>query len=132
MALRLVYALLALLMAISAVVQLNDPDPAVWVAAYGAATLVLAAAAAGRSDRRVTVAVILLLAVLAAAAAPGFVSWLTEHRGESITGAMSDDKPYIEQTREFLGLAIAVGCLALLALRPPSSKLTSRASEPGD
>jgi len=106
-------------MATSAVLQLNDPDPALWVAAYGAATMAFGAGAIGRANNWLTGVTMLFLILLAARSAPGFFEWLTEHRGESITGEMSADKAYIEETREFLGLVIALGGLGAMLCWPP-------------
>lgn len=116
---RAAYAVFAALMALSAAVQLNDPDPALWVAAYGAVALVFAAAALGTAHRWLTISTFVVLALLAARSAPGFVEWITEHRGESIVGEMSAERPYIEETREFLGLTLAMlGLLGLMAWPP--------------
>ena len=59
------------------------------------------------------------MVLLALRAAPGFFDWAFEHDFEAITGTMSDDKPWIEETREFLGLMIGLACLAVLAFWSP-------------
>ncbi|MEM1248656.1 MAG: transmembrane 220 family protein [Acidobacteriota bacterium] len=126
---RVVYAVFAALMGVSALVQLNDPDPMLWVAAYGAAALVFAAAALGTAHRWLTISTFVILALLAARSAPGFVEWLTQHRSESIVGEMSVARPYIEETREFLGLALAMlGLLGLLAWPPSADEEGSSAT----
>ena len=113
-------------MAVFGLLQINDPDPALWVAIYAIAAVVFFAATAGHTHRAVTLGVMVLMAILALRAAPGTFAWAFEHNFESITGSMSDDKPWIEETREFLGLAIALGCLGVLALWPPSESTKTR------
>ncbi|RYY15707.1 MAG: hypothetical protein EOO04_28200 [Chitinophagaceae bacterium] len=38
----------------------------------------------------------------------GVLSWLTTHNAENIAGSMKASKPWIEDTREFFGLAILI------------------------
>ena len=95
-------------------VQYNDPDPVQWMLLYGGVTVLFAMAARGKSYRPAIW--IWLIAALAWAGflAPDFWNWI--QMGEpSIVGSMKAETPYIELTREFLGLLIAAaGCGWLL------------------
>ncbi len=117
---RATFAAFALAMAAFAWLQLNDPDPALWVAVYALTAGVFTLAACGHSHRVLTWLNVALLGALALSVAPGFFDWMFEHDFESITGTMSPDKPYIEETREFLGLVIALALLAVLVAWPPN------------
>lgn len=101
--------------ALFAIVQYNDPDPLLWMLLYGGVAALYAAAALGyRQARwfRPTAWVLLAAAVLwAASLAPGFIHWF-QSGAPSIVGSMKAETPYVELTREFLGLmlaAVAVG-----------------------
>lgn len=43
----------------------------------------------------------------------GVLDWFTKYNRKSIVESMQATKPYIEQTREFFGLLIVTGALAL-------------------
>lgn len=111
---RLLYVGLAVLLGACAAVQYNDPDPALWIGLYGAGSLLLALAAMGWRSRWATLAVLVAYAVVGITVLPGFVEWLLHHPGSDLTAPMSADRPHIEASREFVGLAIAAACVASL------------------
>jgi hypothetical protein len=111
----LLYILLALVFALFAYWNLNDPDAAIWVAAYGGVALLFGLAAAGRGDRRITVALGALLFGWMLTMLPGMFHWVRDGF-PSITEEMKATAPHIEVVREFLGLLIAVVCLGGLFL----------------
>ena len=96
-----------------AAIQLNDPDPLYWVAVYlavaGVAGLRFMSAASQLLPRIVLGMVIAGLLM----SAPGFVEYLSTDDLLPIYGPMMEDKPYIESTREFGGLFIAIVYLLL-------------------
>lgn len=101
---------------VSAVLQYNDPDPALWILIYlfGAMTCFL-------SIREIhypmlNLAGIFLLFIYAVYLffdKDGVLSWLTEHQAENIAGSMKASSPWIEETREFFGLAILISVLSI-------------------
>jgi NO-binding membrane sensor protein with MHYT domain len=103
----------ALLFAWSAYVQWNDPDPVVWILAYGAVAACCALAAFGRRPRAAITVLLAGLVVWMLWLSPGFVQWLGMG-APSIVEEMKATAPHIEVVREFLGLLIAVAVLALL------------------
>ncbi len=95
-----------------ALLQLDDPDPLVWVGYYAA----VAAACTVAAYRPLPRVVFLVLAALTVAGAaltlPGFLDWLLNRPARDLWAPMSADRMYIEHSREWLGLLIAGGCLA--------------------
>jgi FtsH-binding integral membrane protein len=106
---------LAAVFAAFAALNLNDPDPELWVTVYAVVAGVFLLAAFGRTDRRVSGLVALLLAVWMATMAQGMLEW-ARMGFPTITGSMKAEEPHIEVVREFLGLLIAVLALSGLAL----------------
>lgn len=108
---KYLHLFVALLFGLGAVVQLNDPDPWLWVVLYG---LVAAVGVAGYLDKwkypLLYVATAGCLIGLGLAF-PGFWEYLSAHMGEDLMQGMSDERMYIEETREFLGMVIALAVL---------------------
>jgi MFS superfamily sulfate permease-like transporter len=99
--------LLALYFFLSAALQYNDPDPLPWMALYGGIALLFAWAALGRRLPRWTAWLALAASVLwAAALLPDFIRWVRLGM-PSIVGTMKAENPWVELTREFLGLVLA-------------------------
>ena len=94
-----------------AALQLNDPDPLLWIAFYLlVAAIPLARSLGHRLPRAVCVTAGFALACLLMSL-PGFVEYLDSKNYASIGGAMVGDRPYVESAREVLGAAIAMSCL---------------------
>ena len=108
---KIVNWILTILFALFALVQLNDPDPIVWVIIYATVAMISGFAAVGKYNKNVTLTVIGICIVWMMTLVPGVVDWVNEGM-PSITGSMKAESPYIEYLREFLGLFIAL--LALL------------------
>jgi hypothetical protein len=109
---RAVAAFMLVLFLFAAAVQLNDPDPLRWIAAYGAA----AALSAAECLRR-TRAGLALLACLgfAVGALPGLPE-LLRSRAEAFT-SFRMRSPVDEVARESLGLLLCALWSGVLALR---------------
>jgi hypothetical protein len=97
----------ALLLILFAVFQYNDPDPALWILIYGAGALVpLMVALNFYRKQLLWFSVGLCCAGFSVSAGGAFV-YFASHIGEvSLTQGMSPDKPFVEETREFLGTVI--------------------------
>ena len=98
-----------LLFIASAFLQFNDEDPLFWITVYLSGA-VLCTLSIFRKTNFLLFAIVLLTYLVYATilffAPDGVWSWYHEHSAESITGSMSDKKPWIEATREFFGLLI--------------------------
>jgi hypothetical protein len=96
------------------VVQFNDPDPILWIAIYGAMVVVSVMAFFNRYFKMLLLGLAIAYLIYAALLFPSAMVWL-KSAGRSL---LFDDiakmqYPYIEETREFLGLVI---CMAVLNL----------------
>lgn len=105
---RTVNWIFVVLFAISALLQYNDPDPVRWAVLYASAAVAAALMAAGRPQR-------LLMAAVAGACASwmtyewdGMVAFAARGDWSLLASTMKAGEPMIEESREFLGLAIVL------------------------
>lgn len=111
---KLINWILSIIFLLFALVQLNDPDPFVWVAVYGLIAVLFAISNFKDIHKTVIQVFILGLVLFALYHIGYFYDWLLSNDKSELFGDMIYDKPYIEGTREFLGLLIAVGALIYL------------------
>lgn len=108
---RFLSLLLGLTMLVFALLQINDPDPLIWVTYYA----VIACACTIAAYRPLHRVVFLALAAVTAAGVvltlPGFIDWLLNRPTSDLWAPMSTSRMYIEHSRELLGLLIAGGFL---------------------
>lgn len=98
--------------------QVNDPDPALWILIYGAMAVVCVMAIFEYYNK-------ILLAVLAVAYTiycfilwPGVAEWFRQDDlGILFDEVMKMEYPYIEESREFLGLVICLLVLIFYGIR---------------
>jgi len=96
---------LALLFALFALVQLNDPDPWGWVALYGFVAIVSAFAAFRHYHKYILYLGLGVVLIWMATLLPDFINWIKMGM-PAITGSMKAESPHVELTREFLGLLL--------------------------
>lgn len=111
---RVVSGIIAALLTYFAVVQLNDPDPAFWIGLYVMCAVVPLLGVFGYRSRLLLGASVVYCIVALAITVGGALEYLPRAADESLLQDMSPDKPYIEETREFIGTGIAL-CLVILA-----------------
>lgn len=91
----------------SALIQLNDPDPFLWFTIYMAVALMPIIFMFRQPTKKFIWVIVIGLLLFALYHFAFFMDWLqTDHKTE-LFGEMVYDKPYLEGTREFLGLLIA-------------------------
>ncbi len=94
-----------------AALQYNDPDPWLWIPIYLFGALVCWFCAKRNYNRPALIGGLVFFGVYALLLffeKDGVLSWLTTHNAENIAGSMKASKPWIEDTREFFGLAILI------------------------
>lgn len=117
---KALYAFLALMFLGFAALQINDPDPLLWILIYITMTLACARAFYGRYDRRLMIAQAIVYIIYVVILFPGVLDWLrSPDRSLLFDDLAKMQYPYIEETREVLGLLICLGVLVLLWIRSP-------------
>ncbi len=105
------------ILAVSAAVQINDPDPVYWVAVYAVGAVVPLLHCLGRDARFLAWLTIGMILTGMIYAAPGFVDYLESGDFGSITDSMDGSAQYVEPAREFLGLLIALAIVGSYPIR---------------
>ena len=109
-----IQAILGLVFLSFAFLQLNDPDPVRWFLVYFLVAGLCFTNLFVRVDKRLLQIFLVVLIAYAAYHLSFFWDWLhTGSKGE-IFGEMVYEKPYLEGTREFLGLLLAAGAITYL------------------
>ena len=101
---------LAILFVLFAVLQLNDPDPFLWVLLYFVVAIVSLMATFGKYQDILIKGGLLACAIWMLALIPEVIDWIQKGM-PSITGGMKAESQHVEFTREFLGLLIAGAAL---------------------
>jgi len=114
---KLINLLICCIFLLFAYVQLNDPDPYVWVIVYGLVAVLFAVSIFVRIPKVMIQVVILAFILFAFYHVGNFYDWLLSNDKSELFGDMIYDKPYIEGAREFMGLLIAIGALIYLLKR---------------
>lgn len=111
---KLFNLVLATMFLLFAFVQINDPDPVIWILIYGAMAVVCIFAAFGRHYPMVTSALLIVFLAYSFFYISGVVEWLnSEDKSMLFDDIAKMQYPYIEESREFLGLFI---CMAVLVM----------------
>ena len=111
---RIVNFLLAAMFLVFAFLQINDPDPLIWILIYGAMAVVSVMAIFSFYPQKFLV--VLLVAYLAYSVVyfDGVMEWLRkDNKSELFDDLAKMEHWYIEEAREFLGLMICVGILIM-------------------
>lgn len=111
---RIANWILAVIFLLFAIVQYNDPDPIHWMVAYTFVAVMLGLAATKRYYRWVTLGGLAIFVIWMVFIIPDFINWLK--MGEpSIVATMKAETPYVELTREFLGVVLCILALGFVA-----------------
>jgi len=115
---RIVNFILAIMFLLFAFVQINDPDPIIWILIYGAMAVLCIMAIFEFYPTKFTIGLLVLYVLYSIVYIPGVFEWL---RQENKTMLFDDvakmQYPYIEEAREFLGLLICIIVLITLVFR---------------
>jgi hypothetical protein len=106
---KIVNSILALLFLVFAFVQFNDPDPILWVIIYNNMAVLCVLAIFGLRYRIWIGASIVFYTIYAITLAGGAWEWMqSPDRSLLFDDIAKMQYPYIEETREFLGLIICI------------------------
>ena len=97
------------LFTIFALLQINDPDPYVWIPIYGVVALICFFNAKKKYDRFAHLGILaccIIYGINLFIKSDGVASWFNDHNAESLVESMKATNPWIENTREFGGLLI--------------------------
>ena len=113
---KYIHLLVAVLFALFAKWQLNDPDWPLWVLMYGSVAAIGLWNFLSRPPWWLVYAVLTVSAVWMLTLVPDLINWITDGM-PTIAGQMKAESPHIELTREFFGLLISTIVLSLYARR---------------
>lgn len=106
---RIPHFLLALMFLAFAAVQYNDPDPLLWIVIYVAMVVLCTLAAFGIYPVKVMVVIAIAFIVYMVILFPGLVDWInSSDRSLLFDDLAKMQYPFIEESREFLGLLICI------------------------
>ncbi len=109
---------LALMFMAFAFLQVNDPDPVLWILIYGAMAVLSILAAFDVFFRKFLLVLMAGFIVYGVILWPGVAEWLVQDDlGMLFSEGMKMQYPYVEESREFLGLVICVMVLAFYIFR---------------
>ncbi|MCB4798579.1 transmembrane 220 family protein [Tamlana sp. PT2-4] len=111
---KVINVLFFIVFVIFALLQINDPDPVLWVLIYGFVSILFLGANFYSYSKWFIWLVVVCLLVYGSFYFSSVLDWLQTENKNEIFGEMVYEKPYLEGSREFLGVFIAA--LALLVL----------------
>jgi hypothetical protein len=115
---KVVNLLLAVLLVVFAFVQVNDPDPALWILIYGIMAVTCVLAAFGFYYKKILMALLVVYAAYALTYWSSILKWLkADNRAMLFDDVAKMQNLYIEESREFLGLFICITVLVMHLIR---------------
>lgn len=114
---KIVKIILLVIYVLFAVVQFNDPDPLYWILIYSVTALFLLLNLFGWHNKIILGLFIIAGVLLSLQYIGGVIDYFSAEDMGAIADKMHYDRPYIELTREFFGLWIAIAGLILVFFR---------------
>ena len=115
---------LAVLFLIFAFVQVNDPDPVLWILIYGLMAVACILAAFGHIYTKVLIGLLILYTAYSFVFVSGVLQWIrSDDKSMLFDDIAKMQYPYIEESREFLGLLI---CILVLIMHLVRAKVRPR------
>lgn len=120
---KVVNLILAVMFLLFAFVQINDPDPVLWILIYGVMAVICILAAFRTYYTIVMIVLAIALAAYSTILIPGLKEWFSQPD----LSVLFDDVAkmqhlYIEEAREFLGLMICEAVLVMQLVRARAYK----------
>jgi len=114
--------ILCIVFIIFALLQINDPDGVLWFSIYFIVALICLYNNFKPVPKQLLILTIIALLTYSTFHFSLFIDYLETENKEEIFGEMVYDKPYLEGTREFIGLLIAAfGIIYQLKIRKNSN-----------
>lgn len=121
---KILNLVLAAMFVVFAFVQINDPDPVIWILIYGAMAVTCVLAAFGHYYYVVLIGLLILYVGYSFVFFDGVREWLvSEDKSMLFDDIAKMQYPYIEESREFLGLLI---CMLVLVMHLFRARLQRR------
>lgn len=109
---RILNFVLAVMFLIFAFVQINDPDPVIWILIYGGMAVLCVMAIFEFYPKKFIIGLIVVFVGYSFVYVPGALEWLRNDNKAMLFDDLAKMQfPYIEETREFLGLLICISVL---------------------
>jgi hypothetical protein len=111
---KVINFLLAVMFLVFAYLQLNDPDPIVWIPIYGVMAVVCVLAMFRYYPRAILFSLVIFYTLYSFFYIPGVEEWLAQDdKSQLFSNVAKMEHPFIEESREFLGLMINVAVLVV-------------------
>jgi hypothetical protein len=111
---KIINFLLAVMFLVFAYLQLNDPDPIVWIPIYGVMAVVCVLAMFHYYPRAILFSLVIFYTLYSFFYIPGVKEWLAQDdKSQLFSNVAKMEHPFIEESREFLGLMINVAVLVV-------------------
>ena len=115
---RVVNFLLAAMFLVFAFLQINDPDPLVWILIYGAMAVICIMAIFSYYPLRIMFALLVIYIGYSVTYFDGVSEWLRQdNKADLFDDLAKMEHWWIEEAREFLGLMICVVVLVAYIIR---------------
>lgn len=115
---RIVNFLLAIMFLAFAFLQINDPDPILWILIYGLMAVYAVMAIFDFYPQKFLIATIGIYALYSLIFVPGVIDWFNSgDRSALFDDVAKMEHLYIEESREFLGLIICIVVLVVYIIR---------------
>jgi len=122
---RIVNFILAIMFLLFAFVQINDPDPVIWILIYGAMAVLCIMAIFEFYPAKFTIGLLVLYVLYSIVYIPGVLEWLRqENKAMLFDDVAKMQYPYIEEAREFLGLLICITVLIVFVIRARRKRIS--------
>ncbi len=127
---KIISTILTLIFLSMAAVQYNDPDPLLWMAIYGYVAMISAFAIFEKYNVQLIAVGWLVCLGGSLYLMQSVFEWLLKHRLADIMREMSPDQPYIEESRECLGLMISLSVLTYYYFMAKGARKTTTKNKP--
>lgn len=114
---KIITGILILMFLVFALVQINDPDPMVWITIYLMMSVISGAAFLGKLNRYIPIMALIICVAMMINLWPGLMQWLASADRRLIFDDIAKmQNIYIEEAREFFGLLICMAALLYFLL----------------